>query len=580
MDHLKNWKSRLEFMEGKKEFNSNARNKIIWLGIAIAVFLWLVESFVYLYFHQGKLFNAFIFPDLHDFLVRSLVVFLIIVFSVYSRNAAVKFRKEREKKLKIEEDYKELVEKANSIILRMDIQGNITFLNEYAQRFFGYKEKDILGKNVIGTIVSKTDKAGQNLSEMLNNIVADPVKYVSNENENMLNTGERVWISWTNKLIYDEKGRVEGVLSVGNDITEIKKIQTDLQRSCQTIRDIISKAPFGIYLVNSSGRVDYVNPAMLQISGTTYEQFINLNVLELPTYKKIGFDEKIRSALEGQPFSLKDVVYTSYFSKKTTIRDISGLPFEEAGEKKVLVFVEDITERKRLEYLKDEFVSSVSHELRTPLSIVKEGVSLVLDKVVGSINEKQQSVLTTAKDNIDRLARVINELLDISRIEAGKVQLERKQIDIVELIKKVDLSFEQLLKEKGIELKLDFSKDKIIVYIDADLISQVFMNLVGNSLKFTSKGFIKISVVEKNDMVECVVEDTGIGIAQENIPKLFEKFWQFRRLPGAGEKGTGLGLPIVKGIIELHNGKIWVESQLDKGSKFIFVLPKTDEGAF
>lgn len=455
-------------MEGKKDFNNNVRNKIIWVGIAIAVFLWLVESFMYLYFHQVRLFNALVFPDPHDFFTRCLVVLLIIIFSLYSRNAAVKFSKEREKKRKIEEDYKELVE----------------------------------------------------------------------------------------------------------------KVQIELQRSCQTIRDIISKSPFGIYLVNSSGKIDYVNLAMLEISGVTYEQFINLNILELPTYKKIGLDEKIRSALKGEQFSLKDVVYTSYFSNKTTIRDISGIPFEEAGEKKVLVFVEDITERKRLEHLKDDFVSSVSHELRTPLSIIKEGISLVLDRVVGSINEKQLAVLTTSKDNIDRLARIINELLDISRIESGKVELERKETDIVGLIKKIGLSFEQLLKEKGIELRFDFAKDKITVYIDADLISQVFINLVGNALKFTGKGSIKISVVEKHDMVECSVEDTGIGIEQENIPKLFEKFWQFKRVPGAGEKGTGLGLSIVKGIIELHNGKIWVESQPYKGSNFIFILPKTDKGIF
>ncbi len=567
-------------MKSKKEFNKRGNNKIIWVGILIAVFLWVAESFVHMHYYQTGVFAAFIFPGPHEFFVRLLIMSLIIVFSTYARNAAIKFSKEREKKIRIEEDYKELVEKANSIILRMDIQGNITFINEYAMRFFGYKEEEIIGKNVIGTIVPKTDKAGYDLSEMLKNIVTNPVKYVSNENENMLGTGERVWISWTNKLIYNEQGRVEGILSVGNDITEIKKVQTELQRSCQTIRDIISKAPFGIYVVNSSGKIDYVNLAMLEISGTTYEQFINLNILELPTYKKIGLDEKIRLALRGDPFFLKDVVYTSYFSKKTTIRDISGIPFEEAGKKKVIIFVEDITERKRLEHLKDDFVSSVSHELRTPLSIIKEGISLVLDRVVGSINEKQLAVLTTSKDNIDRLTRIINELLDISRIESGKVKLERKETDIVELVKKTGLSFEQLLKEKGIELRLDFAKDKIIVYIDADLISQVFVNLVGNALKFTSQGFIKISVVEKNDVVECGVEDTGIGIEPESIPKIFEKFWQFKRAPGAGEKGTGLGLSIVKGIIELHNGRIWVESQPDKGSKFIFVLPKNDKGIF
>lgn len=248
----------------------------------------------------------------------------------------------------------------------------------------------------------------------------------------------------------------------------------------------------------------------------------------------------------------------------------------------------DITERKRLEedlkksyeklkkldQVKSDFISTVSHELRTPLSITKEGISLVLDKIPGKINEKQGKILTIAKNNIDRLARIINSLLDISKIEAGEVELKKERVKITNLIEQVTSSFKNKIKKKGLELKVNFPKKGIYVYVESDKIVQVFTNLLGNALKFTEKGCIEISAKELEDEIEFVVSDTGIGISKDDLPKTFSKFQQFGRVDSAGEKGTGLGLSIVKGIVEMHYGKIWVESTRGKGSKFIFTLPK------
>lgn len=248
----------------------------------------------------------------------------------------------------------------------------------------------------------------------------------------------------------------------------------------------------------------------------------------------------------------------------------------------------DITERKRLEedlkksyeklkkldQVKSDFISTVSHELRTPLSITKEGISLVLDKIPGKINEKQGKILTIAKNNIDRLARIINSLLDISKIEAGEVELKKEKVKITNLIEQVISSFKNKIKKKGLELKVNFPKKGIYVYVESDKIVQVFTNLLGNALKFTEKGCIEISAKELEDEIEFVVSDTGIGISKDDLPKTFSKFQQFGRVDSAGEKGTGLGLSIVKGIVEMHYGKIWVESTRGKGSKFIFTLPK------
>ena len=235
----------------------------------------------------------------------------------------------------------------------------------------------------------------------------------------------------------------------------------------------------------------------------------------------------------------------------------------------------EIRERKRAEKLKDEFIGTVSHELRTPLSITKEGISLVLDKVPGPINEKQAKILTVAKNNIDRLARIINSLLDISRIESGKAEkVRRDAFDIITVVRQVMNEFELKFKEKGLALRADLPKEGIIIHGNPDATAGVLTNLIGNSLKFTKQGSIDISAKDKDASVEISVSDTGIGIAKEDMPKLFQKFQQFGRVNGPGEKGTGLGLAIAKGIVDAHKGKIWVESEFGKGTTVTFALPK------
>jgi signal transduction histidine kinase len=235
-------------------------------------------------------------------------------------------------------------------------------------------------------------------------------------------------------------------------------------------------------------------------------------------------------------------------------------------------------ELQKLDQLKSDFVSTVSHELRTPLSITKEALSLVLDRIPGEINEKQSTILNTAKSNIDRLANIINELLDISKIEAGKVEIKRKLLDIVAIVKQVVSGFEEQAKEKNLKLKTDFSASEIEIYADPDKMIQIFTNLVNNAIKFTEKGSIEISVKELEGKIECAVSDTGIGISQDNLPKVFDKFQQFGRVIGSGERGTGLGLSIVKGLVDTHKGNIRVESQLGKGTKFTFTLDTAYDG--
>jgi len=248
---------------------------------------------------------------------------------------------------------------------------------------------------------------------------------------------------------------------------------------------------------------------------------------------------------------------------------------EEEEEASIVVSLKDITERTKIEQMKNEFIASVSHELKTPLTIIKEATDLVVDEIPGKIVEGQRDILTTAQENIDRLSNIINSLLDISRIESGKLKLYTKPVNMSELIKNTVSDFKYLAEQKGILLDYKVTQDKVDISCDADKIRQVLVNLIFNALKFTSQdGRIKVICNENGNEVIVSVQDTGIGISEENIPRLFDRFIQFGREPGPGEKGTGLGLAISKGIVELHKGRVWVESKLNKGSEFYFSLPK------
>jgi len=230
---------------------------------------------------------------------------------------------------------------------------------------------------------------------------------------------------------------------------------------------------------------------------------------------------------------------------------------------------------QELDQLKSDFVSTVSHELRTPLTTMKEFASIIADEIPGKLNDEQKEYVGIIKGNIDRLARLINDLLDISKIEAGKLELRKKFVNIVNLAEDVVLILKPKADEKDISLKTSFQGALPEVYIDPDKIIQVFTNLIGNAIKFTPRnGEIVVELIDKSEEVECRVTDTGVGISPENLEKVFKRFQQFNREAGAGAKGTGLGLAITKELVNTHNGEIWVESQPGKGTKFAFTLPK------
>src|SRR3989338_3397063 len=225
--------------------------------------------------------------------------------------------------------------------------------------------------------------------------------------------------------------------------------------------------------------------------------------------------------------------------------------------------------------LQREFTSTVSHELRTPLASIKTAVDLVCKRMAGEINREQEEVLVRAQKSVEHLQRLVTDILDLTKIESGKMQMDFKIQDMNQIIEEVIYAQQDVAKSRGLYLKAEPGPNLSKVPFDKDRIIQVLNNLVSNAIKFTKHGGVTIKTEDHsaNNHIIISVTDTGKGIAESDVPKLFQKFQQLESAEKNEKGGTGLGLAICKEIVLRHGGKISVESTLGKGTTFSFVLP-------
>jgi PAS domain S-box-containing protein len=361
------------------------------------------------------------------------------------------------------------------------------------------------------------------------------------------------------------------------DITERKRAEEALADSRRQLLQIIDTVPHMIFAKDKQGRFLLVNRATAEAYQKQPKELIGVRRQDIHKNRQEAAEylKNDKLVLEsGKAMLISNMPFTDSHGRKHILQTIK-IPFKMTGgeETCILGVSVDVTEQRRVEEFRNDIVRTVSHELRTPLSIEKEGISLLMDEMVGPVTKEQREILGTVMRSIDRLARMITSLLDSSSLETGKISLLQRMTDLRDLVKDVAFEFKKRAKDKGIELSVKLPECAVRVLVDQDKITQVLSNLVDNAVKFTEKGSVEIILSELKDVVECEVRDTGIGIAPENVAKAFEKFQQFSRTPGPGEKGFGLGLSITKGIVELHGGRIWMKSELGKGTQMTFSLP-------
>ncbi|HWP83249.1 MAG TPA: ATP-binding protein [Bacteroidota bacterium] len=261
---------------------------------------------------------------------------------------------------------------------------------------------------------------------------------------------------------------------------------------------------------------------------------------------------------------------TYYFRPhQTTLTD-------EAGHiQAVVTLFQDVTRFKNLDQLKSDFIATVSHELRTPLTSLNMSLDIFSNEILGPINERQRDLLATAKDDAERLTKLVKELLELARLESGQYKIAKERINTHELVESGLKPVRLPLREKQIEVDIHIDPALPELYGDSQHLSWVLTNLISNALRYTdSGGKVTITVNQKNGEVLFMVSDTGRGIPKDALQTIFEKFIQIKQSSDSTPGSVGLGLAIAKQVVEAHGGRIWVESQERKGSTFYFSIPQ------
>ncbi|MBU4341236.1 MAG: PAS domain-containing sensor histidine kinase [Candidatus Altiarchaeota archaeon] len=361
-------------------------------------------------------------------------------------------------------------------------------------------------------------------------------------------------------------------------------------------RDIVEGIPASILVFDKGMRLISANKNFYTKTGKSRKDVMGKTVYRvfypILDARRMGLVDKIKDVFNtGEPSRGDRLSYRSnlFFYKVNPIRD------ETNEVKNVMLVMEDITEvtkleqeiieankklmdankkLKELDKMKDEFLSTVSHELKTPLTPIKTYLELILDEDIGKINEEQRKGLEISLRRAEHLKRLIDDIVDVSRMESKKMKFYMENIDLRNIIENAVRDMKLLANEKQIKILENLPTRPVYVKADEIRMAQVFSNLIDNSIKFSANGGkITINVKKERGNLSVNISDTGPGIPKKHHKKIFEKFYQVDSSTSRAFGGTGLGLPICKSIIEKHGGDIWVESKVGEGSTLHFTLP-------
>ncbi|MCX8069173.1 MAG: cell wall metabolism sensor histidine kinase WalK [Thermodesulfovibrionales bacterium] len=383
--------------------------------------------------------------------------------------------------------------------------------------------------------------------------------------------------------------------SMANNILEVfNKYEYALQDAVVELQDtlaylntIIDNIADGLIVVDKDGVINHINPAVCLMFDKKDYEMIGKNI---STLGKELFN-LVQDSLTTDHALYSDVTLSNNRLGKASAKKIEKEHFSEESEAKgilgTVILIRDITKEREIDRLRTEFVTTVSHELRTPLTSILGFVDMSKrkfnDTVVANLNLedfKIKKAVNTINRNFDtilsegeRITSLVNQILDISKLESGNMKWNLSYVKIKDLIENAYRALFSLFDRKRIVFRIDIQQELPLVKVDKERILQVLVNLLSNALKFTDEGVIECKVEVVNDEMVISIEDEGIGIPEEEKENIFEKFKQVGDFATSKPTGTGLGLAISKKIVEFHGGRIWVDSVLGKGSKFIFTIP-------
>lgn len=355
-----------------------------------------------------------------------------------------------------------------------------------------------------------------------------------------------------------------------NDMAkQLKYNMSALRQEKEQLSNILVGMADGVIKFNIDKTIILSNPPA--------EEFLHSWFFSQENEEKVLVPEKLNQMLDEILSKRTETVGEISFGDQTFVA-IMTLLYSGDNVRSIVTVIRDMTEEKRLEKTKSDFVSNISHELRTPISMLQGYSEAIIDGVAQTEDEVREFAQIINEESL-RIGRLVNEMLDLSRMEAGFTQLDKRETELVPFLKKILSNFDVLSKENNVELKLEADDPEIRYAFDRDRLEQVLINLIMNAIQHTGNdGEVgKVTVHEHvdyaNEQLLISVSDNGTGIAEADIPYLFERFYKADKARTRGKAGTGIGLAIVKNIVNAHNGQITVESTVGKGSSFIISLP-------
>jgi len=484
--------------------------------------------------------------------------------------------------------------------------GVVLIANLASQNLTGYKEVEIIGEKIENLFLNKKDFKALIKSKILKEKGSVIKKMIL-----LTKRGEKIPINVAISIRKDEKDNFLGYFVAFSDITEFENLKQglekkvrertkDLEERTQEIREsrvalmniledaeetkieaeeerdktlaIFENFPEGILFFGEDNNLLFINPKVrdflsLDVKGMIGKSIQNLkkNSALAPLIEILGTEME---EIQGKELELKNDL----------ILEISAIPIARNNRKiGMIVVLRDITREKIVERLKTEFVSISAHQLRTPLSAVKWTLKMILEEDVGKISEEQRKFLEKTYKSNQRMIRLINDLLNVTRIEEGRFLYDVRSQDIIKMAQEIVDSSLPLAKRKKINLKLQEPKNKIPeVKVDVEKINIVFQNLIDNAIHYTESGgkvSVSIKRPKNQNNILISVKDTGIGIPKNQQKRIFKRFFRGVDATKMETVGTGLGLFIAKNIVEAHGGKIWFESVENKGTTFYFTIP-------
>lgn len=474
-----------------------------------------------------------------------------------------------------EEQYRELFEQSQALIWTHSEDGTIRTINPAAANSLGYKPSEMVGEN-LRSFVIPTER--HRFQKYLDRAIT------SSSDKGLLklytkNGATRFWM-YHNNAEPDEDSVY--VRCHALDVTENQQAERELARLNRKNQLILDSVGEGIYGINLAGECSFANPAA-QIH-TGYSQ------TELVAADKTVHEILLHTDQKGRPYNWEDSPTYATLQDGKIRRVTDELMWTKEGgqfpvdyvvtpiieeDERILgavVTFQDITERRAIETMKNEFISIVSHELRTPLTSIRGSLGLLASGMLKKFPEKAESMIKIAVENTDRLVRLINDILDIERLESGKVTIEKAPQELKSLMEQAADTMKAMADKAKVTLKTVPLEETVLA--DSDRILQVLTNLLSNAIKFSPpEGEVTLFGERREEDVLVAVRDVGRGIPEEKLDKIFERFGQVDASDSREKGGTGLGLPICKTIIEQHGGKLWVESTLGEGSTFCFTIP-------